>query len=437
MNEREKEVLERDRSQLIHVLCCAATTAMDEFIIIGALEKGFAETSVTGKSSSDALAAAAYTGRITKVRSMIEEGVDISAKSEYFGRPLEAAASGGHIRIVRLLLKKGFDARTWRGSEIDPSCPFIRLRKFDTALRLASTAGHDDIVRLLLDSKCKSKISQSGYYQAACGAAGMGHAGIVRLLLDRIETVLRPHAEKKIFLTASENGHEVIVQWMLDLGIPANIHENLGSDQPIHGAAARGHDKVVQLLLAGGAKQVRGEYGFPLHYAARGGFLKVAQMLIDHGANIHACAYLGTPIGSALDSGNTHMVRFLIEQGASLDLHMSSELALYYAARDDQETIVRLLVEYGVPVDGIHKEFNPLLTAIIQGHDQVAKVLVELGAKRMDPLETKLVEERAYYLSGDRSPCAKARKSYDELMLNYQRLDKELFPSESASSAIK
>ena len=66
----------------------------------------------------------------------------------------------------------------------------------------------------------------------------------------------------------------------------------------------------------------------------------------------------------------------------------------------------------------------------------MAKVLVELGAKRMDPLESKFVKERAHCLAEGRYPYVKAGKSYDECLRAYQRLDEALFPSESASSAI-
>lgn len=210
-------------------------------------------------------------------------------------------------------------------------------------------------------------------------------------------------------------------------------------DQPIHKAAARGHDKVVQLLLARGAMQVWGEYGFPLHEAARGGFVKVAQMLIDHGADINATntlvAHWRTPIALAAQSGNVQMVRFLLEKGADLCVNGSGPRALCYAARDGQETIARLLVECGVHVDGgIDGIFNPLLNAELEGHDQVAKALVELGAKRMDP--SRFVKAHAHYFDKCRCFLFEAEKSYEEYLRAYQGLDKALFPSESASSAI-
>lgn len=215
ISEREEDFLEWDWSQLIHILCCAATTTMGVFAIVEDLNTASTKTSVTEERPIDNLAAAAYTGRIAKVRSMIEEGIHKSAKSNYFGSPLEAAASGGHTPIVLMLLENDFDVLTRLVPAIPTSCHSSFYDEFNTALKAASTAGHENIVRLLLDSKYRSKSSQSGYHHAACGAARMGHAGIVRFLLDRIEIAMRRLLQRAILLTASEHGHEVIVQWML------------------------------------------------------------------------------------------------------------------------------------------------------------------------------------------------------------------------------
>ena len=264
---------------------------------------------------------------------MIEEGIEKSAESEYFGTPLEPAASGGHIEIAFLLLENGFDALTRLVPFSFTSRISCSQNQLSIALQAASRAGHEDIVQLLSDAKYESKHPHSVYLCAAHDATTMGHARVVRFLLDRIETRNRPLSQDMILWTASENGHEVIVQWMLDLG--TDVHGNrYYEDQPIHRAAAGGHDKVVQLLLARGAKQIWGKHGTPLHEAARGGFVKVAETLIDHGADIDACWAYPTPIVLAAASGNAQMVQFLIKKGANLGLEASGPTALCYAARD-------------------------------------------------------------------------------------------------------
>ena len=189
-------------------------------------------------------------------------------------------------------------------------------------------------------------------------------------------------------MIASEYAHEVIAKLMLDLG--TNVHASLrGRSQPIYKAAYKGHEKVVQVLLARGAKQIKGEYGTPLHEAAGRGFVKAVQVLIDHDADIDAL--WPAPIAMAAASGNLHMVQFLIEKGANLGLDRSGQQALCNAAHGGHESIVRLLVECGVDVDGT-QEHSPLLYAFLDRQDQAAKALVELGAKRKDPLESEFVK---------------------------------------------
>lgn len=414
----------------IHALCCAATKTMGCSLVIEHLNDGLTNNVVTGQGSQNVLAAAAYTGRLARVQSMIEEGSDTNATSDYFGTPLQAAASGGHMDSVLLLLENEADAMTSLVPASSTSRYSSAYENIVTALRAASTAGHEDIVRLLSNSKYEFEDSHRIFQFAACDAAQMGHASIVRFLLDRIETARRPRLQELILLTVSEHGHEIIAQWMLDLG--TNIHAGLGNrDPPIQRAVAGGHYRIVQLLLAGGASQVEGRHGTLLHQAAWRGFVKVAQVLIDHGADIDACR--PTPIAVAASCGHVDMVQFLIEKGANLPLEASGHMALRCAARNGHELIIRLLVGGGVDVDGTDEEFNPLLNAILEGHDQVAKTLVELGAERKDPSQNKFAKEHAKFLargSYGKGHRLKAKISYDEHMLAFQRLDKSLFPPE-------
>lgn len=128
------------------------------------------------------------------------------------------------------------------------------------------------------------------------------------------------------------------------------------------------------------------------------------------------------------------MVQFLIEKGANLGLDRSGQQALCNAAHGGHESIVRLLVECGVDVDGTQED-SLLLYAFLDRQDQAAKALVELGAKRKDPLESEFVKRYAQLLAD--SPYLKLRggkpkTSYEEYLLAYQSLDKALFPSGSA-----
>ncbi|GLD99545.1 hypothetical protein PINS_up008271 [Pythium insidiosum] len=53
---------------------------------------------------------AAKNGDVERVRSLLDEGVDVNARDDHdFCEPLHLAAQGGHADVVRLLLDRGAD----------------------------------------------------------------------------------------------------------------------------------------------------------------------------------------------------------------------------------------------------------------------------------------------------------------------------------------
>jgi ankyrin repeat protein len=66
----------------------------------------------------------------------------MSMHREDYGNALQAASSGGHEAIVKLLLEKGADVNAQGGD-------------YGNALQAASSEGHEAIVKLLLE---KSKL---------------------------------------------------------------------------------------------------------------------------------------------------------------------------------------------------------------------------------------------------------------------------------------
>ncbi|KAH8893202.1 hypothetical protein GQ53DRAFT_592027, partial [Thozetella sp. PMI_491] len=107
---------------------------------------------------------------------------------------------------------------------------------------------------------------------------------------------------------AAEDGHEAIVQLLLDKGA-AKFDANNGSNQvPLWWAAESGREAIVQLLLGKGV-DIEGKVDSfgqtPLSLAAKNGHEAIVQLLLDKGADIEGkMDYLGqTPLWLAAKNG--------------------------------------------------------------------------------------------------------------------------------------
>jgi ankyrin repeat protein len=366
------------------------------------------------KSSQDydlthLLTAAAYTGKISILRTLLERGIDVNKRSEYFCYPLQAAAYQGKNDIVQLLLDHGSNIN----SETQPEYRndyLITTSEFPgTPLQAASFGGHEDTVRLLLTPELKSRTSVLEYKKAIIQAGHGGHSSLVKLLLE-IGDITEPSGLHSLVLfEASMDGYDSVVRVILDSGAPINQTDE--RDQTcLQYASLLGHKKVVRLLLERGADQTAGRSDkSPLHLAAAGGYRRVAEILLENGAEINGgwpirLCWL-TPFAAAASYGQDHMLPFLLERGASLPGTEIGQRALLRAIDSGYESTVGILAGYEVDVNEVYKEHKdwdetdtPMLKAILTGHDHIVRKLTELGAQLIDPLKTRYAKR---FLSGE------------------------------------
>ncbi|KAK7957653.1 hypothetical protein PG988_012501 [Apiospora saccharicola] len=210
---------------------------------------------------AEALVEAAHFGLVAEIKRLLKAGADSNGEPGR-GVPLVAAARGGHVEAVQILIGSG--------AEIN------RTNEDDTAaLRWAALLGNLEMIRLLHD-----------------------HGADLNL----------PDLDGQTLL--------------VDLGARIEITDT-ALRTPLWYAVANGRKEVAEVLVANGANlECADDYGrTPLFAAAGDGLWDICDMLLRKGAQItRTDAYARrSPLSLAAQFGHESIVELLIEHGAHLD----------------------------------------------------------------------------------------------------------------------
>ncbi|KAM5521104.1 hypothetical protein FOXYSP1_14994 [Fusarium oxysporum f. sp. phaseoli] len=315
---------------------------------------------------------ACLAGLAGAARDLMTEGADVNAQGGEYGNVLQAASSGGNLKIVQLLLDKGADISAQGG-------------QYGNSLQAASYEGNLEVVQLLLDNGADVN-AQGGRYDNALQAASYeGNLEVVQLLLDNGADVNAQGGEYgNVLQAASYNGHQEVVQLLLDKG--ADISAQGGQyGNSLQAASYEGNLEVVQLLLDNGAdvNAQGGRYGNALQAASFWGKLEVVQLLLDRGADVNAQGgKFGNALQAALSRGNLKIVQLLLDKGANVNAQGGEYGNVLQAAsfRGKLE-VMQLLVDKGADVNAQGGEYgNVLQAASFRGNLEVVQLLLDKGA---------------------------------------------------------
>jgi len=121
---------------------------------------------------------------------------------------------------------------------------------------------------------------------------------------------------------AVENGHEAVVQLLLDENADIEVKDNYGRT-PLSLAVENGHEAIIRLLLDENADiEVKDNYGrTPLSRAAENGHEAIIRLLLDTNADIEVKdKYSRTPLSRAAENGHETAVQLLLAAGAKVDV---------------------------------------------------------------------------------------------------------------------
>ena len=313
----------------------------------------------TGLDLNDALLLAASHGDAKEVVESLNAGADPHSVSRTGVTPLLAAAYGGNVGAVRVLVERGaqvnevpngFRAWTWTGAKLPMSQQALAEAASlgDTALILAAQLGHEDIVAYLLDHGANPALANPQGDTPLSLAAEQGHARIVAKLLAKGSDPNEGQQSAPAF-----TGRAVI-------GVKPE-ERNL----PLSKAAQGGHKETVAVLLEKGADPNRRGFAgkTALFWAVERGYADVVELLLDHNADPNIDNTAGqTPLMEAAKAGRADLVRALLAHHADLN------------AREGDDGLPGTLdVSAGTGM-------TPLMLAVVGGHVEVVNALLQAGA---------------------------------------------------------
>src|SRR5262249_3733705 len=279
---------------------------------------------------------ACFMGDLERVRELLGHDPSLANRpSEYLtyyacsGTPLRNAASAGHLEIVKLLLQCG----------ADPNLPEEHIAPRGHALHSAVCNGHIEIVKLLLEHgaypsvEVESSADTLSAALASCGYATERNQPMVDLLCSY-------GAARPVHLLAHCNDLQTAAAVFTANPALADNPDALGSAAHHEGfrrVSFPAHRDVPQRLSVGGKTREITELLFqhgmdpnkpnwlhitPLHCFAESGDLENAAVFIDHGADLNARdeEFCSTPLGWAARCGKARMVEFLLRRGAKPNL---------------------------------------------------------------------------------------------------------------------
>jgi ankyrin repeat protein len=152
-----------------------------------------------------------------------------------------------------------------------------------------------------------------------------------------------------LLMFAASNGHDLVVQKLLEKGADPNLKDP-GDWTALIYAARNNHPEVVKLLLAKGAKiDAKNNLAWSaLMYASFNGHEEVVKILLEQGADPNAVCWNGrTPLIYAAGNDHAGTIRILLGKGADPTVKDSNGwTALMYGEKNRKSRAVAAIQEY-------------------------------------------------------------------------------------------
>jgi ankyrin repeat protein len=303
---------------------------------IGAIAVLLLATIATANSS---VADAARAGDLNAVKTMLKGGGDVNAAHGDGMTALHWAASRGDAAMTQMLLAAGANIRaTSRLGGITP-------------LHLASQAGHASVVAALIAAGADSNVA------TATGATPLmlaARAGSTETVTRLIETGADVNAKEKAFgqtalMVAAGLDRADVVRLLLSRGADWKIASSVADLRSLTSMMDDGTGRPQQQQAGTGVPGVTRGYRYneligtqggltALHFAARQGSVLAARALVDGGANLNVVSPgdQASPLLVALINGHFDLAAMLLDRGADPNLVSDAGVSPLYATLNVQ-----------------------------------------------------------------------------------------------------
>lgn len=287
-----------------------------------------------GTMDETALIISARHGHLGMVRTLLEAGANINARTKYDDTALNAATAFCHPNVALFLIEKGADPNA-KNSELGAP-PILQ----------ATHCNNVDVVRALIKHKANVNDSDRRGRTALIEAAIRGHVPIAESLLAAGADVNRPGKQFEAPLyEAAHQGGDPMVSLLLAHGAEVNYQSIANDWTPLMIAVAEKHASTAALLIQAGANvNLTNEKGrTALMFAAFYGSVPITEMLLRNGANPNVIPNDKegkTALMAAASKGYTEVVELLLKYNADPNLrNRKNKTALSYAEGDTKQLL--------------------------------------------------------------------------------------------------
>ncbi len=304
------------------------------------LLKQKADVNAAHGDGATALHWAAYNDDLEMVKTLLADGANVNAATrEGAITPLFMACTNGNSAVIEMLLKAGAGANSVKANGT-------------TALMLAASSGSADAVKVLLDHGAAINAKEAVHGQTALMfAAALNRDAVIKLLLARGADANVATAIRKLEKVRFDQDGNIVEDRPAAKGAGTNAAEETNPHADLDALARSLGFKSSEYRLAKpkpragdvaarGPRKIGADFmgGMTaLLYAAREGHQRAAHALVEAGADVNEVSGdKFSPLAMAIINGHLDLAKYLLDHGADPNLASETGITALYATIDVQ-----------------------------------------------------------------------------------------------------